>query len=254
MGNLHDGHLSLVRIAKSHADRVVVTVFVNPTQFGKGEDFASYPRTIETDAAKLGDERVDVLFAPDTETMYPLGIDNATRISVSGLTDEFCGSDRPGHFDGVTSIVMRLFALVQPNLAVFGQKDFQQQLIIRRMVEDVGLQIEIMVGPVVREPSGLAMSSRNANLNDKEREIAAGLYKALQNTASELAKGNRDYEELEARGVLTLTQAQQSPEYFAICQSADLAAPQSNCKDFVILAASRVGVVRLIDNIVVDVR
>jgi pantoate--beta-alanine ligase len=224
---------------------------VNPTQFGPGEDFAAYPRTVESDTAKLRDERVDLLFAPDIAAVYPFGVDNATRVTVPGLTDEFCGSGRPGHFDGVTSVVVRLFALVQPDVAVFGQKDYQQQLVIRRMVDDLGLPIEILVGPVVRELNGLAMSSRNTYLSDPEREIAAGIYRTLQVTADALLAGNRGFRGLEANAMRALTQARQSPEYFAIRQAANLAPPQSHSKDLVVLAASRVGTVRLIDNIVV---
>ncbi|MDA0706593.1 MAG: pantoate--beta-alanine ligase [Proteobacteria bacterium] len=251
MGNLHDGHISLVRIAKSHADRVVVTLFVNPTQFGRGEDFATYPRTPEQDAAKLRAAGIDLLFAPDVATVYPFGIDAATRVSVPGLTDSLCGTGRPGHFDGVTSAIMRFFALLQPDLAVFGQKDYQQQLVIRRMVDDLGLPVEIVVGPVVREPGGLAMSSRNAFLNSKEGEIAARLYETLRGTASEIAAGNRDFGKLAASGMETLTEARQAPEYFEIRRAADLALPRSNCTELVVLAATRVGTVRLIDNVLV---
>ena len=160
MGNLHEGHLSLVRLAQANADRVIVTLFVNPTQFGDGEDFEIYPRTLQQDTRLLQALNIDVLFAPDVQTVYPFGIENATRVSVPGLSDDLCGSSRPGHFDGVTTVVIRLLTLTQPDIAVFGQKDYQQQLVIRRMVEDLGLPLEIISGPIVREPDGLAMSSR----------------------------------------------------------------------------------------------
>jgi pantoate--beta-alanine ligase len=251
MGNLHDGHASLIRIARRHADRVVVTVYVNPTQFGPGEDYASYPRTLEDDATRLRAENVDLLFAPDDTAVYPFGIDQATRVSIPELGDELCGAARPGHFDGVTSVVLRLFGLVQPNIAVFGQKDYQQQLIIRRMVEDLGLPLQIELAPIVREPSGLAMSSRNGFFSNTERTTAAALYQALRAAADELSAGNRKYAKLEANTMRALAAAQQSPEYVAIRQSSDLARPSANCQNLIVLGASRVAGVRLIDNIIV---
>jgi pantoate--beta-alanine ligase len=251
MGNLHDGHASLIRIARRHADRVVVTVYVNPTQFGPGEDYASYPRTLDDDATRLRAENVDLLFAPDDAAVYPFGIDQATRVSIPELGDELCGAERPGHFDGVTSVVLRLFALVQPNIAVFGQKDYQQQLIIRRMVEDLGLPLQIELAPIVREPSGLAMSSRNGFFSNTERTIAAALYEALRAAADELSAGNRKYAKLEANTMRALAAAQQSPEYVAIRRSSDLAKPSANCQNLIVLGASRVAGVRLIDNIIV---
>ena len=157
MGNLHAGHTSLIDVAREHAERIVVTVFVNPTQFGAGEDFDSYPRTIEKDMRRLKQASADVLFVPGVETVYPFGLENATRVIVPGLTEHLCGSFRPGHFDGVTTVVARLFALVQPDVAVFGQKDYQQQLVIRRMVEDLNLPISILTAPTVREDDGLSL-------------------------------------------------------------------------------------------------
>lgn len=252
MGNLHDGHLSLVRAATSAADRVVVTIFVNPTQFGDGEDFDSYPRSMEQDSAILSDENVDLLFAPDVATIYPFGIDGATRVSVLGLADEFCGVGRPGHFDGVTSVVMRLFALVQPDIAVFGQKDYQQQLIIRRMVEDIGLPIEIVTGPIVREVNGLAMSSRNSHLDDHERQVAAAIYRVLRSTGNDLQTDTSGFATLETSALAELQQAGLQPEYFAIRSAENLAEPNATTSNFVILAAARIGAVRLIDNVLVN--
>ena len=178
MGNLHEGHLSLVEIAAEHAERIVVTVFVNPTQFGAGEDFEEYPRTLKRDTQRLRKIQADVLFSPTVETIYPFGFENATLVTVPGLTQNFCGASRPGHFDGVTSVVARLFAIVQPDVAVFGQKDYQQQLIIRHMTEDLSLPIRIITAPTVREADGLAMSSRNQYLEENERAIAPQLYAA----------------------------------------------------------------------------
>jgi pantoate--beta-alanine ligase len=251
MGNLHEGHLSLVRLAKTLAERVVVSVFVNPTQFGAGEDFDSYPRTLPEDTQKLSDESIDLLFAPDVQAIYPFGVANATRVSVPGLTDEFCGAGRPGHFDGVSSVVMRLFALIQPDVAVFGQKDYQQQLVIRRMVEDIGLPIEVTTGAVVRETNGLAMSSRNSYLSDEDRETAAGLYRVLQQTGDRLQGGREDYAALATEALTGLENAGLQPEYFAIRNSTDLSIPDSTCHEFVILVGARVGGVRLIDNVIV---
>jgi len=251
MGGLHDGHFSLVRLAKKSADRVVVTLFVNPTQFGEGEDYETYPRSLERDTRCLRDAGVDILFIPETKTIYPFGVARASRIIVPGLTDECCGAGRPGHFDGVTSVVLRLFALVQPDLAVFGQKDYQQLLVIRHMVEDIGLPVEIVTGPTIREASGLAMSSRNAYLSDGAREVAPRLHQVLRVTADELQAGERGLEELEARALLQLTEAGFSPEYLAIRDSSNLDVPGMKCNDYVVLAAARIDDVRLIDNVLV---
>jgi len=251
MGSLHAGHLSLVELARQHADRVVATVFVNPTQFGAGEDFDEYPRTLDSDAAQLETEQVDLLYAPDEADIYPFGTEAATRVIVPGLGDEFCGAGRPGHFDGVTSVVARLFALVQPDVAVFGQKDFQQQLIIRRMVEDLGLPIDIVLAPTVREPSGLAMSSRNAYLQPAERESAAAIHRVLQETRQHLLDGSVDYAGLESAAIATLAEHVDSVEYLAIRRAADLASPGSTNEPLVILVAAHLAGVRLIDNVLV---
>jgi pantoate--beta-alanine ligase len=253
MGNLHPGHVSLVEIAREHAERVVVTVFVNPTQFGKGEDYEEYPRSIERDIRRLKTVRADLLFAPDVATVYPFGLDLATTVSVPGLTENFCGSFRPGHFDGVTTVVARLFALVQPNAAIFGQKDFQQQLIIRRMVEDLSLPVEIITAPTVREEDGLGMSSRNAYLNDEERRNAPTLFQALRAIGEGLQSGKRNFEELEAAASNELSDAGFKVDYVAIRRALDLSVPDRDCDDLVVLAAARLGKTRLIDNIIVAV-
>ena len=180
MGNLHEGHMALIKLAREHAERVVASIFVNPTQFGEGEDFASYPRSIEVDKRKLKRAKTDLLFAPEVETIYPFGTDTAASVTLPVLTDELCGDFRPGHFDGVTSVVARLFGLVQPNVAVFGEKDYQQLVVIRRLVADLGLPIQVVAAPTHREEDGLAMSSRNQYLSDDERAIAPALYATLQ--------------------------------------------------------------------------
>ncbi len=190
---------------------------------------------------------------PDVDAVYPFGLENSTRVSVPVLTDNFCGSLRPGHFDGVTSVVARLFAIVQPDVAVFGQKDFQQQLVIRRMVEDLSLPINVITAPTIREEDGLAMSSRNSYLTESERGIAPELYRVLRWTGDELQNGKRDYEELEARADAMLQQAGLEPEYVAIRRALDLSEPDRDCDELVVLAAARLGHARLIDNVVVTV-
>ena len=253
MGNLHAGHISLIDIAREHAERVVVTVFVNPTQFGPGEDFEEYPRTLERDSRRLKKVRADVLFAPDVDDIYPFGLDSATRVSVPVLTENFCGALRPGHFDGVTGVVARLFAIVQPDVAVFGQKDFQQQLVIRRMVDDLSLPITIITAPTVREDDGLAMSSRNSYLTESERPVAPELYRVLRSIGGELQNGKRDYADLETWADATLRHAGLEPEYVTVRRALDLSEPDRDCDELVVLAAARLGKTRLIDNVVVTV-
>ncbi len=253
MGSLHAGHLALVELAREHAERVVVSIFVNPTQFAAGEDFDDYPRSLERDTLRLKTTATDLIFAPEAATVYPFGIENATTVSVPGLTENFCGATRPGHFDGVTTVVTRLFALVQPDVAVFGQKDYQQQLVIRRMVEDMNLPITIITSETVREDDGLAMSSRNAYLDEKQREIAPMLYAELSAVGSELQNGRRDFAELESAAQQRLTAAGFGVEYFAIRRALNLEVPDRDCDDLVILVAARLGDARLIDNIVVTV-
>lgn len=253
MGNIHKGHLSLVELAREHAERVVVSVYVNPTQFGAGEDYADYPRTLEKDTMKLRKAGVDLLFVPDDATVYPFGHDCATVISVPGLTENFCGASRPGHFDGVTTVVARLFALVQPDVAVFGQKDYQQQLVIRYMVDDLGLPIRIITGPTLREPDGLAMSSRNQYLSDAARAVAPELHETLGSIATKLQDGKRDFHALEAEGAKALTDAGFDVDYLAVRRAENLAEPDRDCDELVVLAAARLGGARLIDNVVVTV-
>jgi pantoate--beta-alanine ligase len=253
MGNLHAGHLSLVDVAREHAERVVVTLFVNPAQFGPEEDYDEYPRSLELDTRRLKQVRADVLFAPDVDTVYPFGVENATRVSVPGITEHFCGKFRPGHFDGVTTVVARLFALVQPEVAIFGQKDYQQQLVIRRMVEDLSLPLSIVTAPTVREDDGLAMSSRNAYLSDEERAVAPALYEILRSAGDELQNGYREFEELEAKALAALEKAGFVPEYVAVRRALDLSPPNRDCDEIVVLAAVRLGKARLIDNVVVTI-
>ncbi len=253
MGNLHKGHMELVRQAREHAERVIVSIYVNPTQFGDGEDFADYPRTLERDTRRLRNASVDAVFVPLDDTMYPLGIKEATIISVPGLTEHFCGASRPGHFDGVTTVVARLFALVSPDVAVFGQKDYQQQLVIRHMTTDLSLPVRIITVATVREDDGLAMSSRNSYLTDEERAVAPELYKALQAIGKELQDGKRDFAGLEETASRELAGKGFEPEYIAIRRAQNLDDPDRDCDELVVLAAAGLGKARLIDNIVVTV-
>ena len=253
LGNLHAGHIKLVELAREHAERVVVTVYVNPTQFGEGEDFADYPRTLERDTRRLKQIGADVLFVPDDETVYPFGHDCATVISVPGLTDNFCGASRPGHFDGVTTVVARLFAIVQPDVAVFGQKDYQQQLVIRFMTEDLSLPIRIITAETVRENDGLAMSSRNQYLTDDERALAPLLYEALSELGAALQNGKRDFEDLEKIAIGRLEKAGFGIDYVAVRRAHNLAPPDRDCDELVVIAAVHLGEARLIDNIVVTI-
>ena len=253
MGSLHAGHLALVELAREHAERVVVSIFVNPTQFGESEDFDEYPRTLELDKRRLKTTAADLIFAPDVATVYPFGIERATTVSVPGLTENFCGASRPGHFDGVTTVVARLFALVQPDVAVFGQKDYQQQLVLRRMVEDMSLPVTIITGETIREDDGLALSSRNSYLTDEERAKAPLLYEVLNSIGEELQNGRRDFSELEKVANQKLADAGFEVEYFAIRRAQNLEIPDRDCDELVVLAAARLGAARLIDNVVVTV-
>jgi len=253
MGNLHAGHLSLVELAREHAERVVVSIFVNPTQFGEDEDFDEYPRTLERDTRRLKQSAADLIFAPSVETMYPFGLKDATTISVPRITENFCGASRPGHFDGVTSVVARLFALVQPDSAVFGQKDYQQQLVIRHMSRDLSLPVSIITGETIREEDGLAMSSRNQYLTDEERANAPVLFKVLSGVANNLQNGRQNYEELEAESIGKLGDAGFDVDYFSIRRAQNLEIPDRDCDELVILAAAQLGNARLIDNTVVTI-
>lgn len=253
MGNLHDGHLSLVTLARKHAERVVVSIFVNPTQFAEDEDFERYPRTLERDKRMLRKVKPDLLFVPDVDTIYPFGLDNATSVTVPVLTADFCGAFRPGHFDGVTSVVARLFSIVQPDVAVFGLKDYQQQLVIRRLVADLRLPIEIVSAPIFRQDDGLALSSRNRYLSEAQRALAPTLHAVLQGIGQDLLAGKQNYEELERNGMEALRTAGFDPEYIGIRRAENLELPDRDNDEIVVLAAARLGDARLIDNILVSI-
>jgi len=253
MGNLHAGHVSLVELAREHAERVVVSIFVNPTQFGENEDFDEYPRTLEKDTRRLKKPAADLIFAPDIETMYPFGLKDATTVSVPRITENFCGASRPGHFDGVTTVVARLFGLVQPDTAVFGQKDYQQQLVIRHMSQDLNLPVGIITGETIREEDGLAMSSRNQYLNEEDRATAPILFQVISGVGSDLQNGRRDFDEMEVESVKKLTDAGFVVDYFAIRRAQNLEIPDRDCDELVVLAAVHLGTARLIDNIVITI-
>lgn len=251
MGNLHAGHHSLVELAKQNADKVVASVFVNPTQFGPGEDFGRYPRTPEADAEGLAKAGCDLLFLPSVETMYPLGAEAAVRIRVPGVADVLEGAHRPGHFDGVATVVARLFHMVRPDVAIFGRKDYQQLQVIRHMAKDLAFAIDIVPGPTVREADGLAMSSRNQYLSDEERRTAVEIIRNLRTMREQAAQG-LPAAGLEQEAIERLTAAGFEVDYVAIRRS-DLSLPSAGGEPGLLgLIAARLGRTRLIDNLEFD--
>ena len=250
MGNLHDGHLALVDEAKNRADRVVVSIFVNPTQFGPNEDLDKYPRTFEQDRQKLESKGIDVLFFPAVDEVYPFGKDQATRISVPALGDILCGHQRPGHFDGVTMVVAKLFNIVQPDVAIFGEKDFQQLFLIRRMVEDLFMPIQVLSLPTIREPDGLAMSSRNGYLGLEERQIAPRLYEVLCRVREQLENRAMKASDVCQAAKAELNAVGFETEYLEVRTADGLQLIESIVdNDAVVFVAARLGVTRLIDNL-----
>jgi pantoate--beta-alanine ligase len=250
MGNLHDGHLKLVEEAKKSSSKVIVSIFVNPTQFGMGEDYASYPRTESEDKAKLDQAGVDLLFMPTEQEMYDPAA--KTVISVGQLAGLHCGAFRPGHFDGVATVVCKLFNMVQPDEAFFGLKDYQQLTIIKTMVRDLNIPVTIKSVETVREASGLAMSSRNGYLNAQELAIASNLYKTLINAKQKLLSGKENHELIEQNALLELEKSGFEPQYFHICRAEDLLKANELDPTLVILTAVKLGNTRLIDNITVN--
>lgn len=248
MGNLHKGHESLIKTAREHADAVVVSIFVNPLQFGENEDLADYPRTLETDKQVLESLGVEVLFLPDELVMYPKGLEKQTRVYVPRLNRILCGVTRPVHFEGVTTVVARLFNLVQADIAVFGKKDYQQLISIKRMVEDLAMPVEVVGVETHRASSGLALSSRNHYLSEEQKDISPLLFQTLKESA-ELVSMGRQVTEVEQLGQNKLTQAGFQPEYLSVRRQSDLAVAQQDDKNLVILAAAWLGHTRLIDNL-----
>lgn len=251
MGNLHDGHISLVDEAHKHADKIVASIFVNPMQFGANEDIDKYPRTLEDDKLRLSQANTDLLFTPTPEIIYPKGLNKQTFVEVPDVSDGYCGESRPGHFRGVSTIVCKLFNLVQPDVACFGLKDYQQVQVIQLMVEDLSMPIEIIPVETKREASGLAMSSRNTYLSADEKVIAAHLNKAMRWVADQV-QFNKDYNDISAKAYEMINAAGMKTDYLHICNSKTLNPATTEDNQLVILAAAHCGKARLIDNILVD--
>ncbi len=240
MGNLHAGHLDLVRVAGERGSAVVVSIYVNPLQFGQHEDLDNYPRTLEADKAELQKYNIDILFVPDDRTMYPRGVEE--------------GEYRPGHFVGVATVVNRLFNIVQPDIAVFGKKDYQQLVIIRRMVSDLAMPVEVIGADTVRERDGLALSSRNRYLSAQQRAVAPGIYRTLREARDALQRTKVDRSKIETEGYRKLVDLGFSPDYFKVRRQEDLGDPDPQDRSLVILTAARLGEARLIDNMEVELR
>jgi pantoate--beta-alanine ligase len=252
MGNLHKGHLSLASLAAGHASRVVVSIFVNPTQFGVGEDFSAYPRTLDEDRALIdASESVDALFVPDVTEIYPFGADGGFRLRATALGSELCGVSRPGHFDGVAGVVLRLLNIVAPDVIVLGRKDYQQLVIVERMLADLRLPVAVVAGETERDADGLAISSRNRYLTPEERKRAPLLHATLREVRAKLAAGERDYGALERAAVERLAASGFRPDYVEVRSVTDLSRPNGRHApgDLIVLAAAWLGRARLIDNL-----
>lgn len=248
MGNLHAGHLSLIREARRHADMVVASIFVNPLQFGPGEDLDSYPRTLEADQSALAAEGCDLLFAPSTTELYPAGRDGLCNVQVPGVSEGLCGGNRPGHFDGVATVVSILFNLVRPEVACFGEKDFQQLAVIRKLNRDLHFGIEIIGVPIVRADDGLALSSRNGYLSEQERAIAPRLKQCLDALKAHLEQG-AVHDEALREALAAITESGFKPDYLELRRATDLGVVDENTREAVILVAAHLGRTRLLDNL-----
>lgn len=249
MGNLHEGHLSLLERARQLSDRTVVSIFVNPIQFGRGEDYEKYPSTLEADRQKLDAGHLDLLFTPNLKELYPGGVDVDTRVTVPALSGILCGRFRPGHFSGVATVVTKLLINAAPDVALFGEKDYQQLLVIQQLVKDLCIPTTIIGMPIVREADGLAMSSRNSYLTSEQRRIAPVIYRTLQVAADRMLNQHGNIADIESEGMETLEAAGLRPEYFSVRRSVDLGEPEANDRELSILAAAWLGPARLIDNV-----
>ncbi len=249
MGNLHAGHLSLVDVAKAHAQVVIVSIFVNPIQFGENEDFDQYPRTLGADSYALCNKNVDYLYTPAQHDLFPSTTD-AVKVSLPGLASILCGEFRPGHFDGVSTILLKLFNLVKPDIVVMGEKDYQQLILVRAMIKELFLPVQLVSAPTVREKDGLAMSSRNRYLNAAERVVAPELYRVLLHVREQVNEGEVSYRRLEERAMYELSESGFRPEYVSLRNSHTLAVADKHEKDLVVLAAAWLGETRLIDNVI----
>lgn len=249
MGNLHAGHMSLIETAHRHAGFVVASVFVNPLQFGPGEDLDSYPRTLADDQHKLEEAGCHLLFTPSVALMYPQGMQGQTLVHVSGVSEGLCGGSRPGHFDGVATVVTKLFNMVQPDVAVFGEKDYQQLAVIRKMTGDLNTPVEIVGAPIVRGADGLALSSRNGYLDAAQLKTAPALYQCLQQSVAGIQSGRRDYAAVLQEAAASLQAAGMRPDYLELREAGSLQPATADSRELVILAAAFLGNTRLIDNI-----
>jgi pantoate--beta-alanine ligase len=249
MGNLHAGHISLLDLARQRGEHVVVSIFVNPLQFGPGEDYGRYPRTPEEDSRMLAEAGCDLLFAPTVEELYAEGGSQRTLVSVRGLDNILEGEFRPGHFDGVATVVAKLFGVVAPDVAVFGEKDFQQFMVIRLMTRDLAIPVEVISAPTVRAPDGLALSSRNRYLDATQRAQAPAIYKALSEAVASIGRGEHNFAAIEQTGGAALAGAGMAVDYFSVRNALDLEPPAVDTRHFVVLAAARLGAARLIDNL-----
>ena len=249
MGNLHAGHVSLIEAARRHGERFVASIFVNPMQFGPNEDFAHYPRTPREDERMLAAAGCDLMFMPDVAEIYPHGSERAARVEVPGLSRILEGEFRPGHMEGVSTVVAKLFHIVEPDLAVFGEKDYQQLTVIRRMVVELCMRVEVVGAPTLRDADGLALSSRNQYLTGAERKVAPVIYATLEAAAARLRAGDAQFASIERSGFQALENAGLRPDYFSVRRADDLTAPGPDTRALVVLAAARLGRARLIDNV-----
>jgi len=249
MGNLHEGHMALIQLAHKHGEVVVATIFVNPLQFGLNEDWDQYPRTFDSDVDKLNSVNCHYLFFPTDEEMYPFGMDNQTRVFCPTMTDVLCGASRPGHFEGVTTVVTKLFHIADPDVAIFGEKDWQQLAVIRRMVADLCMRVKIVGAPIARDHDGLALSSRNAFISEDERPKANQLNKSLNWAREQILSGNKDYGRIEAQAKQQILDAGFRPDYFSVCNAQNLAPALDEDTDLAILGALFTEGARLIDNV-----
>lgn len=249
MGNLHAGHVSLIQAARRHGERFVASIFVNPMQFGPNEDFAHYPRTPRDDERMLGDAGCDLMFMPEVGEIYPHGSERAARVEVPGLSRILEGEFRPGHLEGVSTVVAKLFHIVEPDVAVFGEKDYQQLTVIRRMVVELCMRVEIVGAPTLRDTDGLALSSRNQYLTPAERKVAPVIYATLEAAAGRLRAGDAQLASIERSGFQALEGSGLRPDYFSVRRADDLTAPGPESRELVVLAAARLGKARLIDNV-----
>lgn len=248
MGNLHDGHIGLIEAARTRADFVVASIFVNPTQFGVNEDFDKYPRTLEADSVRLANAACDLLFAPGAEEMYASGRGQATSVRITGITEILCGASRPGHFDGVCTVVSKLFNIIQPDMALFGEKDYQQLAVVRQLVAELAFPVKIIGVPTARAPDGLALSSRNGFLSDSERSRAPLIHQCLQQLRDAIRQGQRDYGSLADAAKAHLAKCDFTPDYVEIRRQ-DLMPAGPEDRHLVILVAAKLGATRLIDNL-----